>query len=75
MVYLAILEQLLFWGGAALFVVSLGLYARRTRDYKSLLMFWQPTISFNPAEIRINRIALLMMIVAVVLKAYLFYIS
>jgi hypothetical protein len=59
----------------ALFVVSLGLYARRTRDYKSLLMFWQPTISFNPSENRINRIALLMMIVAVVLKAYLFYIS
>ncbi|MCP8688357.1 hypothetical protein [Marinobacterium sedimentorum] len=75
MVYLGILEQLLFWGGVILFLVSLGLYGLRTRDYRSLLMFWQPTIAFNANENRINRIALLMMILAVVLKGYLFYIS
>jgi hypothetical protein len=75
MVYLGILEQLLFWGGVILFLVSLGLYGLRTGDYRSLLMFWQPTIAFNVAENRINRIGLLMMIMAVLLKAYLFYIS
>jgi hypothetical protein len=75
MIYLAILEQLLFWGGVILFLLSLGLYASRTRDYKSILMFWQPTIEYSRVENQINRTGLLMMILAVILKGYLFYIS
>ncbi|NVK41249.1 MAG: hypothetical protein HWE39_08390 [Oceanospirillaceae bacterium] len=75
MIYLAILELLLFWGGLILFLVSLGLYAIRTRDFKSLLVFWQPTILFNPLENRLNRLGLLMMIFGIALRFYLFYIS
>lgn len=75
MVYLAILELLLFWGGLILFLISLGLYAIRTRDFKSLLMFWRPTILFSPVENRLNRIGLLMMILGVALRFYLFYVS
>ncbi len=58
-----------------LFLVSLGLYAMRTRDFKSLLVFWQPTILFSPLENTLNRAGLLMMILGVVLRFYLFYIS
>lgn len=75
MVYLTILELLLFWGGLILFLVSLGLYALRTRDFKSLVVFWQPTILFSPVENRLNRIGLLMMVVGVALRFYLFYVS
>ncbi|GGO77257.1 hypothetical protein GCM10011348_06360 [Marinobacterium nitratireducens] len=75
MIYLAILELLLFWGGLILFLVSLGLYAFRTGDYRSLLVFWQPTIRFNPFENTLNRAGLLMMILGVALRFYLFYIS
>lgn len=75
MIYLAILELLLFWGGLVLFLLSLGLYAVRTRDFRSLLVFWKPTILFSPLESRLNRAGLLMMILGVVLRFYLFYVS
>lgn len=75
MIYLAILEPVLFWSGVVLFLVSLGLYARRTRDYKSLLLFWQPTIVYSPRENRLNRLGLLLMIAGVALRFLLFFLA
>jgi len=68
MFYLAILEQIIFWGGLVVFLISLAMYALRTNDYKSILVFWQPTISFNPVEFKINRIGLGMMVAGLVLR-------
>ena len=73
--YLAMIEELLFWGGLAVFLVSLALYAGRTKDFKSVLMFWQPNIEFNIVEFKVNRAGLSMMIVAVVLRLYAYFMS
>ncbi|SFG97174.1 hypothetical protein [Neptunomonas qingdaonensis] len=68
MYLLVILEQILFWGGLIVFLVSLAMYAGRTKDFKSLLMFWQPTIEFNPKEFKINRTGMTMMIAGLALR-------
>jgi len=75
MIYLAMIEELLFWGGLVVFFVSLALYAGRTKDFKSVLMFWQPNIEFNVVEFKVNRAGLSMMIVAVVLRLYAYFMS
>lgn len=75
MIYLAMIEELLFWGGLVVFFVSLALYAGRTKDFKSVLMFWQPKIEFNVVEFKVNRAGLSMMIVAVVLRLYAYFMS
>lgn len=68
MYLLVILEQLLFWGGLIVFLVSLAMYAGRTKDFKSLIMFWQPTIEFSPTESKVNKIGMAMMIMGLVLR-------
>ncbi|MGY8868797.1 MAG: hypothetical protein ACKVJE_00025 [Pseudomonadales bacterium] len=68
MYFLVLLEQILFWGGLIVFLVSLAMYASRTKDFKSLLMFWQPTIEFSPKEFKVNRTGMMMMIVGLVLR-------
>ena len=45
--YLAILEVFLFWGGLLVFLVSLAMYAGRTKDFKSLIEFWKPTMQMT----------------------------
>lgn len=72
--YLAMLEQFLFWGGLLVFLVSLAMYAGRTKDFKSLVEFWKPTIEFIPREFNVNRIGLLMMVGAVAIKIINFFI-
>lgn len=72
MIYLAMIEPLLFWGGLLVFLVSLGLYGVRTGDWQALLRFWQPLISFTPLEFRINRTGLSLMIVAVVIRVLIY---
>lgn len=74
MIYVALAEQLLFWSGLLVFLVSLALYAGRSRDYKSLIFFWQPTIEFSRREFLINRTGLSMMVVAVVIRLVLYVI-
>lgn len=66
--FLAILEQLLFWGGLIVFLVSLAMYAGRTKDYKSLVMFWQPTVAFSPLEFKVNRAGMAMMVIGVLIR-------
>ncbi|KXJ52196.1 hypothetical protein WNY58_13060 [Neptuniibacter pectenicola] len=66
--YLAIIEQFLFWGGLLVFLVSLAMYAGRTKDYKSLVEFWKPTINMTKREFDVNRAGLTMMIVAVAIR-------
>ncbi|EAR62523.1 hypothetical protein [Neptuniibacter caesariensis] len=66
--YLAILEQFLFWGGLLVFLVSLAMYAGRTKDYKSLVEFWKPTMDMNRREFNVNRVGLTMMIAAVAIR-------
>ena len=68
MYYLAILETILFWGGLLVFLVSLAMYAGRTKDFKSLIMFWQPTIAYNVVEFKVNRTGLGMMLIASVIR-------
>lgn len=68
MMYLAMIEEFLFWGGLVVFFVSLGLYAGRTKDFKSVVMFWQPTANFNEVEFKVNRAGLSMMVVAVAMR-------
>ncbi|GGC10051.1 hypothetical protein GCM10011352_40640 [Marinobacterium zhoushanense] len=68
MIYLAIIEPFLFWGGLLVFLTSLGLYVKRTQDWQAVLRFWQPLISFTPLEFRINRIGLTLMLIAVVIR-------
>ncbi len=45
--YLEVAEQLLMMVGLGVFIVSLILYVMRTQDIKSVLVFWQATISFT----------------------------
>ncbi len=68
MYYLAILETILFWGGLLVFLVSLAMYAGRTKDFKSLIMFWQPTIAYTVVEFKVNRTGLGMMLIAIVIR-------
>ncbi len=72
--YLAMLEQFLFWGGLLVFLVSLAMYAGRTKDYKSLVEFWKPTMEMTRREFNVNRAGLTMMIVAIVIRIALFVI-
>ena len=67
---LAIAEQLLMMVGLGVFLVSLILYVLRTSDFKSILVFWQATISFPKREFLINRIGLSMMLLAVIVRFY-----
>lgn len=75
MIYLAMIEQVLFFIGLLVFLVSLAMYAGRTRDFKSLLVFWQPTISFSRTEFLVNRSGLTMMIVAVAIRLGLYFLG
>ncbi|WP_432471384.1 hypothetical protein [Amphritea sp. HPY] len=68
--YLVVAEQLLMLGGFGVFLVSLVLYVLRTKDIKSILVFWQATIEFTKQEFMINRIGLSMMVLAVLLRFY-----
>lgn len=68
MYYLLILEQVLFWGGLIIFLMSLAMYAGRTKDFKSLIMFWQPTIEFNMKELKIHRTGMTMMVIGLVIR-------
>ncbi|MGB0732865.1 MAG: hypothetical protein ACPGPF_03840 [Pontibacterium sp.] len=72
--YLAAVEQLLFWSGLIVFFVSLAMYAGRTKDFKSILVFWQPTIEFTKNEFIVNRVGLSMMILAVIIRLALYVI-
>ncbi len=74
MIYLAMIEPLLFWGGLLVFLVSLGLYGFRSGDWQALLRFWQPLISFTPLEFRINRIGLALMIAAVAIRILIYFV-
>jgi len=74
MIYLILIEPFLFWGGLLVFLASLGLYVKRTRDWHAVLRFWQPLISFTPLEFRINRIGLTLMLVAVVIRFVVYFI-
>lgn len=66
--YLAMLEQFLFWGGLLVFLVSLAMYAGRTKDFRSLIEFWKPTMELTPREFNVNRAGLTMMIAAVAIR-------
>jgi len=68
--YLVVAEQLLMLGGFGVFLVSLVLYVLRTKDIKSILVFWQATIEFTKQEFMINRIGLSMMVLAVLIRFY-----
>ena len=72
--YLAMLEQFLFWGGLLVFLISLAIYAGRTKDYKSLIEFWKPTMLMTKREFNVNRAGLTMVIGAVVIKIILYVI-
>ena len=72
MIYLAMLEQFLFWGGLLVFMVGLAMYAGRTKDYRSLIEFWKPTMELNRLEFHVNRGGMMMMIIAVVIRIGLF---
>ena len=74
MYLLIILEQILFWGGLIVFLVSLAMYANRTKDFKSLIKFWQPTIELDPKELKINRTGMTMMIMGLVLRVAVYFI-
>jgi len=73
--YLAVVEQLLMLGGLGVFLVSLVLYVARTKDFKSILVFWQATIEFTKQEFTINRIGLSMMVLAVLIRFYSHFIA
>ncbi|WP_432697080.1 hypothetical protein ACQUQP_01625 [Marinobacterium sp. YM272] len=75
MIYLAIIEPFLFWGGLLVFVTSLGLYVKRTSDWQAVMRFWQPLISFTPLEFRINRIGLTLMLVAVAIRFIVYFLA
>ncbi|WP_299200360.1 hypothetical protein [uncultured Amphritea sp.] len=67
---LAVAEQLIMMVGLGVFLASLILYVVRTSDLKSILVFWQATITFTKREFLINRIGLSMMLVAVIVRFY-----
>ncbi len=67
---LVVAEQLLMMVGLGVFIVSLILYVVRTQDIKSVLVFWQATITFTKREFMINRSGLTMMLLAVILRFY-----
>jgi len=44
------------------------MYAGRTRDFKSILMFWQPTIAFSALEFKVSRAGLALMIAGLLMR-------
>jgi hypothetical protein len=73
MIYLAMIEPFLFWGGLLVFLTSLGLYVKRTQDWQAVLRFWQPLIQFTPLEFKINRTGLTLMLVAVAIRFLVYF--
>ncbi len=65
------IEPFLFWGGLAVFAISLLMYGTRTKDWSAILRFWEPLISFKSIEFKVNRTGLSLMILAVVIRIYL----
>jgi len=72
--FLAAVEPVLFWSGLIIFFVSLAMYAGRTKDFKSIVVFWQPTIEFTKPEFIVNRVGLGMMMLAVIIRLALYLI-
>lgn len=70
-VYLAFMEPFLFWGGLAIYMLSLGLYGVRTGNWQAILRFWEPLLTLTPKEFKVNRTGLSLMILAVVVRVYL----
>lgn len=68
---LATVEPILFWAGLAAFLTSLVVYGMRTRDWPAIFRFWEPLITFNRIEFKVNRTGLSLMILAVVIRIYL----
>lgn len=71
--YLAVLETVLFWTGLVVFLWSLGRYVKRTGDIRSVVLFWQPTVAFDARELRINRVGLALMIIALLIRVGMFF--
>jgi len=65
---LASIEPIAFWGGLVIYLVALAMYAGRTRDFKSILMFWQPTIAFSALEFKVSRAGLALMIAGLLMR-------
>lgn len=73
--YLVIAEQILMLAGIVVFLVSLGMYVLRSGDFKSILVFWQATIEFSKREFIINRVGLSMMVAAVLVRFYNYFMA
>jgi hypothetical protein len=75
MIYLATIEQFLFWGGLLVFMLGLAMYAGRTKDFRYLIEFWKPTMELNRLEFNVIRGGMMMMITAVVIRIGLFVLN
>lgn len=66
--YLGFLEPILLVLGLVIFLLSLGLYTRRTRDLKSVLIFWQARMQLNHREFILNRVGITIMFMGLMLR-------
>ncbi|MFB9886340.1 hypothetical protein [Balneatrix alpica] len=65
---LKIVEPVLLLVGLAVLLGSLIMYGRRSGDWRSILVFWRPTIAFSAREFFINRVGLTLMALGVVVR-------
>jgi hypothetical protein len=68
---LSLIEPLMFWGGLFIYLLSVIMFGRRTRDWNAVLRFWQPMIAFTATEFKVNRAGMGLMILAVIIRIYL----
>ncbi|OMH28041.1 hypothetical protein [Motiliproteus sp. MSK22-1] len=66
--YLNIVEPVLLILGFLVFVSSIIIYLKRTRNFKSVLMFWQADMAMIHKEFILHRIGIVIMFMGIVLR-------
>ena len=66
--YLEVLEPALLIVGLVMYLVSLGMFIKRTGDVRAVLMFWEARMHMNQKEFITNRLGLTIMFMGIVLR-------
>jgi hypothetical protein len=68
--YLDMLEPALLILGFLVFALSLTLYLKRSRDFKSVVLFWQAQMTLSHKEFVISRVGITIMFMGLALRFF-----
>ncbi|MDH2432880.1 hypothetical protein QCD60_09915 [Pokkaliibacter sp. MBI-7] len=67
---IALLEPILLLAGLILIVTGLLLYGMRTQDWRSLRVFWRPTVAFQAREYFLYKLGITVMVIGLFARLY-----